>query len=164
MTTQNAEPIRVVFLHGYESSPKGQKVRHLKNAGLDVIAPWLDRDSWDHSVTAARHTISVYNPDVIIGSSRGAAVAMATNTRLPTVLIAPAWRTWCPWATPRGDTIILHSWGDTVVPYADSEMLSRESGSMLIECGINHRMNDEEALRLMLNAVKMQHAKRQGDV
>jgi predicted alpha/beta hydrolase family esterase len=164
MTTQNTESIRVVFLHGYASSPKGQKVRHLKNAGVDVVAPWLDRDSWDHAVTAARHCIDVYKPHVVVGSSRGGAVAMATNTRLPVVLIAPAWRTWCPWSTARGNTIILHSWGDKVIPYTDSEMLAQESGATLIECGEGHRMNDVEALRILLNAVKVQYAKHQGDV
>jgi predicted alpha/beta hydrolase family esterase len=167
MTTQDRElKTRVVFLHGYESSPRGQKVRFLKNAGVDVIAPWLDRDSWDLAVTAARHCIEVYKPDVIVGSSRGGAVAMATNTKVPVVLIAPAWRTWCPWGptSTRGNAIILHSLTDTVIPYRDSEALSAETGASLIECGEGHRMNDPDALRIMLNAVNAQRTRPQGDV
>ena len=50
-------------------------------------------------------------------------------------------------------TVILHSRGDDVIPFADSEELVKNSGlpaSALIEVGTDHRLADPEPLAAML--------------
>jgi hypothetical protein len=95
-------------------------------------------------------------PQVIVGSSRGGAVAMNINSggaRL--VLLCPAWKTWGDARTVKAVTVILHSRADDVVPFADSEELVRNSGlaaSALIEVGDDHRLADPELLEKMLRA------------
>ena len=48
--------------------------------------------------------------------------------------------------------MILHSRGDEVIPFADSEELARISGATLIEVGNDHRLADPEPLAEMLRA------------
>jgi hypothetical protein len=49
-------------------------------------------------------------------------------------------------------TVILHSRADDVVPFADSEELTKSSGAVLIEVGTDHRLADPEPLAAMLRA------------
>ena len=49
-------------------------------------------------------------------------------------------------------TSILHSRADDVIPFADSEELTRNSGAKLIEVGRDHRLADPEPLAAMLRA------------
>jgi len=135
--------MKIVYLHGKKSNPNSNKRKLLENMGHTVYAPFLDKDSWEQSVNAAREVISQHNPDIIVASSRGAAVAMATNTPVPLVLIAPAWAKYCPWSTCRANTVILHSKSDEVIPFKESLKLSHSAGAKLVEIGSNHRMNCE---------------------
>ena len=94
--------MKIVFLHGLESSPNSTKATHLRAHGHDVVAPHLPKDLWEHSVMEARRAIEEHQPDVVVGSSRGGAVAMVAmmaTPRVPAVLIAPAWQKYAPWAT-----------------------------------------------------------------
>jgi hypothetical protein len=97
-----------------------------------------------------------HQPQAVVGSSRGGAVAMNLNSgdaRL--VLLCPAWRKWGTARTVKPDTVILHSRADDVVPFADSEELVRNSGLpawTLIEVGSDHRLADPESLEVMLEA------------
>jgi hypothetical protein len=68
----------------------------------------------------------------------------------PLVLLCPAWRNWGTAKTVRPDTVILHSRADDVIPFTDSEELSRISGAALIEVGSDHRLADPEPLAAML--------------
>lgn len=68
------------------------------------------------------------------------------------VLLCPAWKNWGAARTVRPDTVILNSRADDVNPCADSEELARNSGAMLIEVGMDHRLADLEALEKMLRA------------
>jgi hypothetical protein len=52
-------------------------------------------------------------------------------------------------------TVVLHSRGDDVVPFTDSEELVRNSGlstDALVEVGSDHRLASPDALRAMLKA------------
>jgi len=139
--------VKIVFLHGLESSPNSAKVKFLREQGHEVLAPRLDRNDWEQSVMAARDAITAFQPDVVVGSSRGGAVAMVARVSpIPTILIAPAWKKYAPWATISGSTVILHSSQDWIVPFADSEELARTFGAKLYDVGEDHRMNDPEAL------------------
>jgi len=146
--------VKIVYLHGRMSSPNSYKSQMLEGAGHEVYAPALRSADWDQSVTAANKMIADVEPDLVIGSSRGGAVAMATNTTTPTILICPAWGKYCPWGAARGSTVILHAKADRIVPISDSKLLSKTFGCQLIETGQDHRMNDQEAIDTLLNLVQ----------
>lgn len=145
--------MRIVYLHGRMSSPNSQKCKLLKANGHEVYAPALKSTDWTQSVTAACEIIEKVDPDLVIGSSRGGAVAMATNTTVPMVLICPAWRKYAPWSMCRGNSTILHAKKDRIVKFADSKLLSETSGAKLIEIGKDHRMNDEDAMETLLQVI-----------
>ena len=146
--------MKIVFLHGLESSPNSTKATYLRSMGHDVVAPHLPRDLFEQSVAEARRAIAAHKPDVVIGSSRGGAVAMVARPSVPLVLVAPAWSKYAPWATVSGDATILHSDKDDVVPIEDSEALSRTFGARLVQVGDCHRMSDPKALAAILDACR----------
>ena len=147
--------MKILFLHGLESSPNSAKATFLRRKGHDVIAPELDRHDWEQSVLAARQAIVAHEPDVVVGSSRGGAVAMAARPSMPLVLVAPAWVKYAPWATVDGRTTVIHSREDDVIPYEESEKLVQLFGIKLVEAGMSHRMSDFDALAAILHACEV---------
>ena len=146
--------MKVLFLHGLESTPGGRKPTTISNAGYEVIEPSLPATSWEDSVNAAQEAYDAEQPDVVVGSSRGGAVAMAAN--LPVrkmILIAPAWKKYCPGCTIAPNTTILHSPKDEVISFADSRLLSKMFGAELVIAGDGHRMNDSGALAKLMQAI-----------
>ena len=146
--------MRIVFLHGRMSSPNSRKCEFLRKNGYEVYAPKLKSTDWEQSVYAATEMLEKVKPDLVIGSSRGGAVAMATNTTVPMVLVCPAWGKYAPWSTCRGNSTILHCKTDRIVKYSDSELLAHASGAKLVEAGEDHRMRDESALTALLEVIK----------
>ena len=49
--------MKIVFLHGLESSPNSTKATYLRSMGHDVVAPHLPKDLWEQSVMEARRAI-----------------------------------------------------------------------------------------------------------
>jgi len=135
------------------SSPNAQKCKFLRENGHEVFAPKLKSTDWAQSVAAAREILEKVKPDLVIGSSRGAAVAMATNTTVPMVLICPAWGKYAPWSVCRANSTILHAKSDRIVKFSDSELLSHTSGAKLVEVGKDHRMDDENAMKALLEVI-----------
>jgi hypothetical protein len=92
----------VLYLHGFASSPRGQKIGLLRKAlephGYRIVAPDLNRPSFaaldfDSIVAEAVEAAVPARPDVVVGSSLGALVALAAARRgvtAPLVLVAPA--------------------------------------------------------------------------
>ena len=148
--------MKILFLHGWHSVPGGVKPTYLRDAGHEVINPALDDDDFDAAVRTAQAEFDRQHVDVIVGSSRGGAVAMNMESgHTPLVLLCPAWKNWGDAKTIGKHTIILHSRADDVVPFADSEELVRNSGlppSTLVEVGTDHRLADLEPLNRMLEA------------
>ena len=148
--------MKVLFLHGLESTPGGSKVKYLEKHGYEVLNPLLPKYSWDESLENAQTLIDSENPDIVIGSSRGGAVALNIKTGAAhLILIAPAWKRFG--ADRYGNLcggIILHCREDKIVPYEDSVELSELAGATLIPCGIDHRMSDTDALEAILDAAK----------
>lgn len=148
--------MKILFLHGWRSVPGGVKPTYLKDQGYEVINPALPDEDFAAAVRLAQAEFDRCQPEVVIGSSRGGAVAM--NLRSGTaklVLLCPAWKNHGTARTVKASTVILHSRADDVVPYADSEELVRNSGlppSALIEVGNDHRLADAESLGTMLKA------------
>ncbi len=122
--------MKILFLHGWQSTPGGLKPTNLKDHGHDQN-----------------------KPDVVVGSSRGGAVAMNIDAgTTPLVLLCPVWKFWGAATTVKPGTTILHSRADETVPFADSEELVRNSGLPLnssIEVGTEHRLADPESLAAM---------------
>jgi len=150
--------MKILFLHGWQSTPGGLKPTYLAERGHEVINPSLPDEDFAESVRIAQRALARHQPDVIIGSSRGGAVAMnvlAPDT--PLVLLCPAWKRWGTARTVKPGTTILHSPADDVVPFADSQELVRASGlgeSALVAVGNDHRLADPEPLAAMLAAAE----------
>ncbi len=92
----------VLYLHGFASSPSGRKIALLREAlpasEFRLVAPDLNKPSFqkldfDAIVHAALAAAKGSPPDVVVGSSLGALVAIAASQSgldAPLVLIAPA--------------------------------------------------------------------------
>jgi hypothetical protein len=119
-----------------------------------VIAPVLDDEDFDFALATAQAQFDLHKPEVIVGSSRGGALAMniqSSDAKL--VLLCPAWKKWGVAKTLRADSVILHSRADDVVAFSDSEELVACSGlpyESLIEIGNDHRLADSASLSVML--------------
>lgn len=141
----------ILFLHGWQSIPGGVKPTFLAQHGHTVINPKLPDEDFAEAVRIAQAGFDQHQPLVVVGSSRGGAVAMNINSgSAKLVLLCPAWKKWGTARTVRMDAVILHSRADDVVPFSDSEELAAGSGAMLIEVGNDHRLAEPEPLAVML--------------
>jgi hypothetical protein len=148
--------VKILFLHGWQSVPGGMKPTFLARHGHQVINPKLPDDDFQQAVRIAQDEYDRHKPDVVVGSSRGGAVAMNIQSGdTPLVLLCPAWKKHGMTRVVKPGTLILHSRADDVVLFGDSEELVRDSGlaaSALIEVGHDHRLADPEPLAAMLRA------------
>ena len=148
--------MKVLFLHGWQSVPGGVKPTFLAKHGHKVINPKLPDDDFAEAVRSAQAEYDNHQPDVIVGSSRGGAVAMNLQCGdTPLVLLCPAWKKYGAAKTVKPGTFILHSRADDVIPFADSEELLRNSdlpSLCLVAVGNDHRLADPESLNVMLEA------------
>ena len=148
--------MKILFLHGWRSVPGGVKPSYLAQHGHEIINPKLPDDDFAEAVRIAQAEYDRHRPQVIVGSSRGGAVAMNLDSGdTPLVLFCPAWKKHGTATTAKQHTTILHSRADGVVPFADSEELVRNSGlpaTALVEVGSDHRLADREPLAAMLRA------------
>jgi len=150
--------MKILFLHGWGSTPGGLKPTFLRNNGHEVFNPHLPDDDFDAAVRIAQSEFDQHRPEVVVGSSRGGAVAMNIDTgSTPLVLLCPAWKRWGTVTTIKPNTVILHSKADEAVPIADSRELLKNSGLpelALVVVGTEHRLADPESLNSMLNAIE----------
>lgn len=150
--------MKILYLHGWNSVVGGVKPTYLKSHGHEVIEPALDHEDFQAALRTAQKAFDEHEPDVVVGSSRGGAVAVnldSGSTRL--VLICPAWKKWGTARSLKAGTQILHSRADDVVPFEDSLELLVNSGlssSALLEVGQDHRLADPEPLEALLRAVE----------
>jgi hypothetical protein len=154
-TTSISEPIvaKILFLHGWNSIPGGVKPTHLRQAGHTVFNPALPDDDFAAAVHIAQAEHDRHRPDVIVGSSRGGAVALNLQSSVtPLVLLCPAWKNWGVVKTLKPKAMILHSRKDDVIPFADSLELVANSGlppQSVIEVGQDHRLADPQSLAVL---------------
>ncbi|CAN5478924.1 hypothetical protein BH11PLA2_BH11PLA2_47630 [soil metagenome] len=145
--------MKILFLHGWHSVPGGVKPTYLKDHGHTVLNPKLPDEDFAEAVRIAQAEFDLHQPEVVVGSSRGGAVAMnidSGDSKL--VLLCPAWKKFGTAKIVKLATVILHSRGDDVIPFADSEELAKNSHATLIEVGTDHRLADREPLAAMLRA------------
>lgn len=146
--------MKILFLHGWKSVQGGVKPTFLAQHGHTVLNPKLPDEDFAEAVRIAQAEFDKHQPDVVLGSSRGGAVAMNIKWgSAKLVLLCPAWKKYGTARTVKPGTVILHSRADDVIPFADSEELVRSSvlpSSALIEVGNDHRLADPEPLAAML--------------
>ena len=145
---------KILFLHGLESTPGGKKPTFLKSEGYEVINPALPREPFKVAVQVAQDAVDYFHPDIVVGSSRGGAVAMAIDARgADLVLIAPAWKKYGV-SKAANNAFVLHCESDDVVPFEDTQELFRSSaGVTVISCGEDHRMSDDGALMTLKEVI-----------
>lgn len=144
----------ILFLHGWTSKPGGVKPTYLAAHGHAVVNPALPDEDFAAALRIAQQEFDRHCPDVVVGSSRGGAVAINLDRDAPLVLLCPAWKKYGK-ARTVANAVILHSRADDVIPFADSDELIRASGlpaSALIEVGDDHRLAGPDALAAMLAA------------
>jgi alpha/beta superfamily hydrolase len=148
--------MKILFLHGWQSVPGVVKPTFLEQHGHEVINPQLPDEDFSEALRIAQEEFDKHQPQVVVGSSRGGAVAMNISSGdAKLILLCPAWKKWGTAKTVKAGTVILHSRADDVIPFADSEELVRSSplsAAALIEVGTDHRLADQEPLEAMLRA------------
>jgi Cysteine-rich CPXCG len=145
--------MKILFLHGWHSVPGGVKPTYLQSQAWEVINPAQDDDDFEAAVRAAQAEYDLHAPDVVVGSSRGGAVAMNIRSgNTPLVLLCPAWKHWGCVTRVKPNAMILHSRLDEVIPFEESEELVANSElpvDALVEVGSDHRLADEASLSVM---------------
>jgi pimeloyl-ACP methyl ester carboxylesterase len=118
----------LLYLHGLASSPRGRKrailEERLGKDGFRVVAPDLNAPSFAKLdfgavVTRAAEAAREAHPDVVVGSSLGALVALALaklegGPKAPLVLVAPALAFGERWSSklPAGDSLEVFHHGE----------------------------------------------------
>jgi len=87
--------MKILFLHGWQSVPGGVKPTFLARHGHEVVNPALPDEDFSEAVEIAQAEFDRHQPAVVVGSSRGGAVAMNINSgEAKLVLLCPAWKKW----------------------------------------------------------------------
>jgi len=96
----------ILFLHGWQSTPGGLKPTYLKDHGHEVLNPALPDDDFAAALRITQAEFDRHHPDVVVGFSRGGAVAMNINSgSTPLVLLCPAWKRWGTARTVKPGTV-----------------------------------------------------------
>lgn len=143
----------ILFLHGWESKPGGVKPRYLEAHGHTVLNPALSPDDFEAALRAAQEAYDKGHPDLVVGSSRGGAIALNIEAKgTPRLLLCPAWKKWGAAKSAPPGSVIMHSPQDETVPFVDSQELVSVSpdGVRLVEAGSDHRLSGPAALARML--------------
>ena len=149
--------MKILYLHGWKSVCGGPKPSYLAEQGHTITEPELPEDDFVEALRIAQREFDRISPDVVVGSSRGAALAMNLDAGVvPLVLLCPAWKRWGQVGKVKPGTWILHSREDEVIPFDETLELLANSGldeSALIITGENHRLFDPASLAAMNTAV-----------
>ena len=148
----------IIFAHGLEGSPNGSKIRALRGAGFEVIAPDFQGMVLAERVDLLQEVCEEHREakPVLAGSSYGGLTASIVAMRMPEafrglLLCAPALHLDEPPVTeetilvaPKGmRTIIIHGVTDDIVPIACSVEYAERSGNDIVAF---HQVNDGHRL------------------
>ena len=140
--------MKVLFLHGLESGPRGHKARYLAEH-FEALTPGMDTRDREGCLQVQREAIASFAPDVIVGSSFGGALAVALLARGdwkgPTLLLAQACVYFFPdLALPAGVPVLLvHGTRDEIISIEASRHLALTGSPdlvRLIEVDDDHRL------------------------
>ena len=85
--------MKALYIHGLHSDPNPRKIKILKEAGLEVIAPFIDYEKEQGAVYARIKAMAIHEKvDVLIGSSMGGFIGywLAYDLNKPALLYNPA--------------------------------------------------------------------------
>lgn len=149
---------KVLLLPGWSSSGSVKRA-YLTFLGYDVFTPRLSDWWFRRAIAQAQAAYDWFLPDVIVGSSRGGAVAMSINSGgTPLVLLAPAWKRWGSVTSVKNPSrsIVVHSRHDRIVPFEHSIQLCLNSPRLsIIPGGEDHRLNDPQARKALGRALRL---------
>ncbi|MBX3468641.1 MAG: hypothetical protein KF878_17340 [Planctomycetes bacterium] len=140
--------MRVLFMHGLESSPQGDKARYLA-ARFDAHTEAMDTGDFLACLEQQARAIEAFRPDVVVGSSFGGALAVVLLARGawagPTLLLAQASARFDPnLRLPEGVRVLLvHGTRDDVIDIEGSRRLARTGTPglvRLVEVDDGHRL------------------------
>ena len=129
--------MRVQFVHGLEGSPHGRKATLLAQHFVAYTAAMNTRD-FEACVELQAATLREFRPDVLVGSSFGAAVVVELLRRGewkgPTLLLAQAALRYDPQARlPEGVPVLLvHGLRDKLLDVEDSRQLARTGSADMV--------------------------------
>ena len=148
--------MKILFLHDWTSVPDGRKPTFLEDRNHTVLNPALPHENFDEAVRITQAEYDEHQPDVVIDSSRGGAVAVNIDSQdAPLVLLCPTWKKWVTATKVKANTTILHSRQEDAIQFTNSLELVRNSGlpeSPVIEVGTDHRLAEPEPLAKTLEA------------
>lgn len=145
--------MRVIFSHGMESGPWGEKIRVLAEdaEALGCAVTSLDYRGMvepgpriDKLLTYAGE---LEEPYLLVGSSMGAYVALCAAQRLQPhglLLLAPAFSV-LDWSMPESprlpvETQLIHGWGDEVISWRNSLAFAESNRCGLRLVDADHRL------------------------
>jgi hypothetical protein len=152
--------IRVLFAHGLEGSPSGNKARLLAEC-FDALTPAMDTSDFEACVALHARAVETFAPHVLVGSSFGGAVAVELLQRRlfrgPTLLLAQAARHLRADARlPDGVPVrLVHAPQDAVVAFEGSRILASTGTGGLVELVA---VDDDHALRAFTRSDGLQRA------
>ena len=154
--------MKILFLHGWHSTPGGRKPSYLIEKGHEVLNPALCPDDYDKALNSAQTAFDEGKPDLVVGSSRGGALAMNIKSdQIPLLLMCPAWKHWGEATRVESPCLIIHSRQDEVIDFEHSIELVANSHlpkDALIEVGHEHRLACVASLEAMEKACVKLHS------
>jgi len=146
-----------LFLDGIGCNPDGYKPRFIAGLGYRVTAPQIPDLDFPAAVAVADQTVVESPPDVIVGYSRGAGVAMMLRDRhTPRLLIAPALHWTSDGCGFEGRLVVLHSATDDGLPLESVRGELARCGLSVADLrvvGEDHTMIDQPALSALTVAL-----------
>jgi predicted esterase len=140
--------LRIQFIHGLEGSPQGAKARLLARH-FDTLTPAMDTSDFEACVALHADALTTFRPDVLVGSSFGAAVAVALLQRGlwrgATLLLAQAaLRRGARADLPPGVPIwLVHGLRDELIDIEDSRRLAAAGAPDRV---VLHEVDDDHPL------------------
>lgn len=132
---------KALVLSGWMTRTSSKAV-FVRGLGLEVECPSLHSWRLKAAIRQAQDAHDRLGSDVIIGMSRGGAIALAIPDVRPLILLAPAWRYFGVRPRPDVEGIVIHSPRDRIIPLGHSRELCRRCpGLRLVITGNDHRLN-----------------------
>jgi pimeloyl-ACP methyl ester carboxylesterase len=145
--------LRVQFIHGLEGSPQGAKARLLARH-FETLTPAMETSDFGACVAVQADALAAFRPDVLVGSSFGAAVAVELLQRGlwrgATLLLAQAaLRRGARAELPPGVPVwLVHGLRDQLIDIEDSRRLAATGSPewvVLLEVDDDHPLHETVA-------------------
>jgi pimeloyl-ACP methyl ester carboxylesterase len=124
--------MKVLLLHGFLGNSNLKKFM-LEKEGIAVIRPRLSNLSFKRAVNQAQAAYDSCQPDIVVASSRGAAVALnLLVNQTPLVFLSPAWEHFVNVYRIDSPLTIIHGKRDRLIPIRSSLALAVKSANATV--------------------------------